>query len=452
MSTEKQLDNFHLSGNSPQQSNLCKSKNKKKMKNETVNLDNNNIECEYESIEKRERPETPKHLSKNQAKKWRKNWIFEEKKRLKNLKQEEKCKTKIGGNNKQNVNIILPQYDNPHTKKKINKAALVQRIPINKDKEISIFKHLAQTEKYLIYISPKISTLIHPVILRAGLYYNDGSVWGANTRCIIMLNAFLKFIKTFKCSSNKIFTRELLISLNQSIQFLNDCRPQSVSMGNTIRWLKNRITKIAEYKEINETINTTNDTIKNKIIKSIREYVYKIETADKMICVELIDRICNNDVLLTYSRSYVIEKSIIRAYNERKKFSLIIIDSRPHYEGKNLLLTLSTHCPNLQIIYTLINSISYIMSTIPISKSKVILGAASIMSNGSLVSRNGTSIIALTAKYYKIPVIVCCETYKFSERVQIDSICSNELGDFDALIRDGYNNNNNNNYNNNNNN
>ena len=68
---------------------------------------------------------------------------------------------------------------------------------------------------------------------------------------------------------------------------------------------------------------------------------------------------------------------------------------------------------------------------------KVILGAACIMSNGSLVSRAGTATIALVAKHYKIPVMVCCETYKFSERVQIDSICNNELGDFDALVRTG---------------
>ena len=31
------------------------------------------------------------------------------------------------------------------------------------------------------------------------------------------------------------------------------------------------------------------------------------------------------------------------------------------------------------------------------------------------------------------PVLVACETYKFAERVQLDSITSNELGDPDAL-------------------
>ena len=28
-----------------------------------------------------------------------------------------------------------------------------------------------------------------------------------------------------------------------------------------------------------------------------------------------------------------------------------------------------------------------------------------------------------------VPVLVCCETYKFAERVLLDAICYNELGD-----------------------
>ena len=32
-----------------------------------------------------------------------------------------------------------------------------------------------------------------------------------------------------------------------------------------------------------------------------------------------------------------------------------------------------------------------------------------------------------------VPVLVCCETYKFTERVLLDAICYNELGDPDDL-------------------
>ena len=45
--------------------------------------------------------------------------------------------------------------------------------------------------------------------------------------------------------------------------------------------------------------------------------------------------------------------------------------------------------------------------------------------------------VALVAKSCNVPVLVCCETYKFSERVQTDSFVFNELGDPDDLVSTG---------------
>ena len=36
--------------------------------------------------------------------------------------------------------------------------------------------------------------------------------------------------------------------------------------------------------------------------------------------------------------------------------------------------------------------------------------------------------MALVAKAHNVPVLVCCETHKFSELVQTDSFVFNELG------------------------
>jgi translation initiation factor eIF-2B subunit delta len=63
-----------------------------------------------------------------------------------------------------------------------------------------------------------------------------------------------------------------------------------------------------------------------------------------------------------------------------------------------------------------------------IQVSKVIVGAHSLLANGYVMSRIGTSQVALVARSFNVPVLVCCETYKFSDRVQTDSIVNNELG------------------------
>ena len=64
----------------------------------------------------------------------------------------------------------------------------------------------------------------------------------------------------------------------------------------------------------------------------------------------------------------------------------------------------------------------------------MLLGAHALLANGYVMSRVGSSQVALIAKSYNVPVLVCCETYKFCERVQTDSFVFNELGIFPKLI------------------
>lgn len=53
-----------------------------------------------------------------------------------------------------------------------------------------------------------------------------------------------------------------------------------------------------------------------------------------------------------------------------------------------------------------------------------------MLANGYVMSRVGTAQIALIAQNFNKPVLVCCETYKFCERVQTDCFVYNEIGWF----------------------
>ena len=107
---------------------------------------------------------------------------------------------------------------------------------------------------------------------------------------------------------------------------------------------------------------------------------------------------------------------------------------------------------------------------------QVFLGAAAVHSNGTVMARIGSASVAMAADARGVPVIICCETYKFvakvrrrssvaspavqphmpcsgsaalvvhprsvagrqpvlavTPQVQLDSITSNELGDPGAL-------------------
>lgn len=58
---------------------------------------------------------------------------------------------------------------------------------------------------------------------------------------------------------------------------------------------------------------------------------------------------------------------------------------------------------------------------------KVIMGSHALLGNGYVMSTIGSSQIALVAKSFNVPVVVCCETYKFCEKVQTDALTNNEL-------------------------
>src|SRR6185437_14258304 len=79
---------------------------------------------------------------------------------------------------------------------------------------------------------------------RLGLQYANGSISGANARCVAFLQAFKDFLVDYKVPPNEVMSRDLQTKLKPIIHFLIDCRPQSMSMGNAIRYLKMKIAKI----------------------------------------------------------------------------------------------------------------------------------------------------------------------------------------------------------------
>ena len=77
----------------------------------------------------------------------------------------------------------------------------------------------------------------------------------------------------------------------------------------------------------------------------------------------------------------------------------------------------------VNVVYTYLNGISGIINKV----TKVFVKAKSMLSNGSLLGDVGTSLIACVANNFKKPVIVFCETYKFWDKILMNSFQSNNM-------------------------
>ncbi|XP_022286386.2 translation initiation factor eIF2B subunit delta-like [Crassostrea virginica] len=317
--------------------------------------------------------------------------------------------------------------DDAETQKRVAKRLEKQHLPQRTvaQRKVRLFNHLHQYERE-VSLTGSFSFSsggIHPVIIKLGLQYAEGVICGSNARCLAMLAAFKQVIGDYTTPPQKELSRDLEAKLKPYISFLTQCRLMSVSMGNAVKHLKHHITHMPN--------NLKDDEAKSRLLDTIDSYIKEriilsAEAISKYVKDEA--KIKDGDVILVYSCSSIVRKVLCDAWNQKKKFKVIVVDARPKMEGKEMLRRLVR--AGIPCSYFMINAASYAMQ----EATKVMLGAHALLANGCVMSRVGTSQIALIAKAWNVPVLVCCETYKFCERGQTDSFVYNELGDPDDLV------------------
>lgn len=342
--------------------------------------------------------------------------------------QEAQRAAKAGGGGKAKAKqSAAPTKTTPKTTE--SSEATAKKTNNDHDKTISLFTHLPPfrdlhqfpSEFSGVTLGERHENL-HPAILKLGLLYAQGSIRGGNARCRAMLNAFQEVLQDYQAPPDGKDLRQHLdhAVLKPSFNYwAQHCRPHSVSMGNAFTLLKSAVATLDR--------DLTRDEAVFQIRETISAYIReRIDFADQAIAEHAEQKIVDGDVILIYGHSEVIEVLLTKAH-EHKRFRVVVVDSRPLLEGQQMLQELRD--AGIECCYIILNSLSYIMKEI----TKVFLGAAALMSDGSVLSRVGTACVALMATQSSKPVLVCCETYKMSNRVQLESITGNELGNPDCV-------------------
>lgn len=383
-------------------------------------------------------------------------------KELKELKKKEKAakraaqKTANGITPEQQEKIAEQKMEkkkqqlatNTNLKKQLNQSVIKND---TKRKVPTLFSHL-ETREQRNAASPSISHIVHPSILLLTLKYSTYKIVGSSARLRNLMEVFKVVIKDYVTPLNTTLTRHLTGHLSHQIEYLKSARPLSTSMGNAIRWLKQEISHIS--------IDTTEEQAKEFLVERIDEFIReKLDLSDRLIVENASKHITQDANILTYGHSQVLEELFkYCATEQNKSFTLTIVDSRPLFEGKKLLSNLVDTVVDssdsesdvdsisrrlakgkpitqdkIKINYVLINALS---STILEDVDCVFLGAHAMLSNGHLYSRVGTGLIAMMCNTRNIPVLTCCESIKFSDKVQLDSVTTNELADPEDLVHD----------------
>ncbi|KAI9652954.1 MAG: hypothetical protein M1831_006283 [Alyxoria varia] len=364
--------------------------------------------------------------------------------------------------------------------------------------QVSCFAHLYGQQ-------PQRNTLeetskdVHPAVQELALRIGSYVICGSHARCVAMLQAFKAVIRDYSTPPGRSLPRDLPThTLSPQIAHIKSHgRPLSTSQSSAIRWLKNAIATLDP--------SMPDRAAKTHLCQLIDDFIReRLTFADKIIAEKAAGLI--NDVkeqedgvpigeeetVLVYGCSAVVTDAIATAVlNEKKRFRVIVVDSRPRHEGRAMAKSLASLVTQNPIRHT--NSQSQAQqapetnSTTPKPKRQggitqldllplgpslttaakqatlVFLGAHSVFANGSVYARAGTASVALTCKELggntnfpsphepRIPntgtgpttsshipasvnyltpkprVIILAETLKFTERVALDSIVMNEL-------------------------
>ena len=307
-----------------------------------------------------------------------------------------------------------------------------------------------RTKKHLGTTSPPstmdVSTSgLHPAVVQLGYRYASGEIRGGNARCRAMLACWQQVFQDFQPPDEAQDLRPVVDALlKTSFQFWTEtCRPHSVSMGNACTMLKTATASLDR--------TTTWTDMQTVLLETMQAYTReRIDFAGRAIadlaCTKLLpdsshSSTGNNNkktrtaltgrknnphsptTILVYGYSEVVSLVLRQAAAQHKDFAVICVDSRPLLEGRRMLQELRDAGVK-DCTYILLNALTYVLPNV----TTVLVGASALMSDGAVWNRVGTANVALLASTHNIPVLVCAESYKISNRVQLESLTHNELG------------------------
>jgi translation initiation factor eIF-2B subunit delta len=111
---------------------------------------------------------------------------------------------------------------------------------------------------------------------------------------------------------------------------------------------------------------------KRELLEAIDDYIYhRVTIAGRVIANNAYQKIQPNDVILTYAKSSVIEATLLKAHAEGIPFSVVVVDSKPLFEGKRLAQSLARN--GIPVRYFLVSGIAHAIKGV----SKVFLGVCS---------------------------------------------------------------------------
>jgi ribose 1,5-bisphosphate isomerase len=219
-------------------------------------------------------------------------------------------------------------------------------------------------------------------------------IQGARNVAIAAIKAIQGLASRTEAPTKKDFIREL----TKAKDTLFASRATEPLMRNAIRLVINRVDK-SEEKNVKRLVEV--------VSLASEQFLGDLESSRKRIAEIGAKRIRSNSVVLTHCHSSTVTNLLKRAQYEGKVFEVICTETRPVFQGQvtaKEMLDLG-----LKTTFIVDSASRFFMNDVDL----VLVGADAITSEGNVINKIGTSMVALVAQESRTPFYVVSELLKF---------------------------------------
>ena len=191
---------------------------------------------------------------------------------------------------------------------------------------------------------------------------------------------------------------DFLKELSKAKKTLFVTRETEPLMRNAIRWIMNRVDKnnSKKVKDIARTVSS-----------SANQFLNNLERSREEIATIGANRIRNGSVIFTHCHSSTVTYMLQKAKQQGKIFEVICTETRPIFQGRKTAKEMLDL--NLKTTMIVDSATRHFMNQADI----VLVGSDAITSEGNVINKIGTSLIALAAHEARTPFYVVSELLKF---------------------------------------
>jgi ribose 1,5-bisphosphate isomerase len=219
-------------------------------------------------------------------------------------------------------------------------------------------------------------------------------IQGAREISIAGLEALAKGSQKIKSKNKKEFEKELF----KIAKKLSKSRPTEPALRNSLAYILYQIqnSKTGEIGKLKGLVN-----------KKCQDYIKELEVVHDVIAEIATRGTIQEGKILTHCHSTSVVATLKKAWNKKRKISVICTETRPLYQGVKTAKELSEH--GIPTTLILDSAVRAFIKDVDL----VVLGADTICANGAVINKIGSSQIATIAREQRKTLVVIAGSYKF---------------------------------------